>query len=488
MPLRNLLLLVFCTAVSLAAWAAGDRGIHGRRFGEVLTLIQRSALDPVDGDTLLNAAVEAAVAQLDEHSAFLPPAEQADLEAQLDQRFGGVGLQLAVDERSGLPLVVAPVAGSPADRAGIGPGDLIVAIDNAATGRSALRDAVQRLRGSQGTTVTVRVVPASAAPRSFDPASDPGADPGARDVVLVREPVKMESVLGDRRRADGSWEWEVVPGVALVRITSFGEHTATDLATALASIERQPGLRGLVLDLRGNPGGLLSAAVEVCDQLLDEGVIVATRGRRSATGEAAVLDTRRAERGAAVAGVPVAVLIDGLSASAAEIVAACLQDNRRATIVGSRSFGKGTVQTLLPLADDRGMLKLTTSEYLRPNAGTIHRRSGDGDEHGWGVQPDAGFEVTPTAAALSRLRRWREARDMPPGRHGSSQAAAAAAAAPAEVDEVLAVALEIFTAQHRGEERISWAPPRHVPRELTTGRTLSLALLRAESVRGCPCP
>jgi carboxyl-terminal processing protease len=298
----------------------------------------------------------------------------------------------------------------------------------------------------------------------------------------------MESVLGDRRRADGSWEWEVVPGVALVRITSFGEHTATDLATALASIERQPGLRGLVLDLRGNPGGLLSAAVEVCDQLLDEGVIVATRGRRSATGEAAVLDTRRAERGAAVAGVPVAVLIDGLSASAAEIVAACLQDNRRATIVGSRSFGKGTVQTLLPLADDRGMLKLTTSEYLRPNAGTIHRRSGDGDEHGWGVQPDAGFEVTPTAAALSRLRRWREARDMPPGRHGSSQASAAAAVAPAEVDEVLAVALEIFTAQYQGEERISWAPPRHVPRELTTGRTLSLALLRAESVRGCPCP
>lgn len=370
MPIRNLLFLVFCTTVSLAAWAAGHRGEHARRFGEVLSIIDRSALEPVAADRLFNAAVEAVVAQLDEHSAFLP-ADQADLEAQLDQRFGGVGLHLAVDERSGLPLVVAPVPGSPAARAGLGTGDLIVAIDGMPAQRSALRDAVQRLRGSQGTTVTLRIVPASAEPRSLDPAADPATDSAAREVVLVREGVKIESVLGDRRRADGTWEWEVVPGVALVRITSFGERTPTDLAAALEAIQRLPGLRGLVLDLRGNPGGLLTAAVEVCDQFLDEGVIVSTRGRRSATGEAAVLEIRRAGRGAAVAGVPMAVLIDGLSASAAEIVAACLQDNRRATIVGSRSFGKGTVQTLLPLADDRGMLKLTTSEHLRPDAGAI---------------------------------------------------------------------------------------------------------------------
>jgi len=317
MPLRNILFLVFCIVASLAAWAAGDRGEHGRRFGEVLAIIDRAALEPVAGDRLFGAAVEAVVSQLDEHSAFLPPDEQADLEAQLDQRFGGVGLQLALDEPSGLPLVVAPVPGSPAARAGLGPGDLIVAIDGIPARRAALRDAVQRLRGSQGTTVTVRFVPAAAAPRSLDPASDPSLDPTARDVVLVREAVKVESVLGDRRRADGTWDWEVVPGVALVRVTSFGEHTAGDLAAALDAIERLPELRGLVLDLRGNPGGLLSAAVDVCDQFLDDGVIVSTRGRRSATGAAAVLDVRRAGRGAACAGVPIAVLIDGLSASAA---------------------------------------------------------------------------------------------------------------------------------------------------------------------------
>jgi carboxyl-terminal processing protease len=290
----------------------------------------------------------------------------------------------------------------------------------------------------------VRVVPATAEPRSLDPAFDPGADPAARDVVLFREPVKVESVLGDRRRADGTWEWEVVPGVALVRITSFGEHTVADLATALAAIERLPGLRGLVLDLRGNPGGLLSAAVEVCDQFLDDGVIVSTRGRQSASGAAAVLDVRRAGRGAAVTGMPMAVLIDGLSASAAEIVAACLQDNRRATIVGSRSFGTGTVQTLLPLADDRGMLKLTTSEYLRPGSGAIHRRAGDDDTRDWGVRPDQGFEVAPTAESLTRTRRWRQARDMPPGSHAA--ATHVTAAAPEEIDEVLAAALRMMSA------------------------------------------
>ena len=171
----------------------------------------------------------------------------------------------------------------------------------------------------------------------------------------------------------------------------------------------------------------------------------------------AVLDVRRAGRGAAVSGLPMAVLIDGLSASAAEIVAACLQDNGRATVVGSRSYGKGTVQTLLPLADDRGMLKLTTSEYLRPNAGTIHRRAGDGDDRDWGVRPDAGFEVAPTAESLARTRRWRQARDMPPGPHAA--AAATTAAAPPAIDEVLAAAVRMISAA---------AAPAHLGREEKT--------------------
>jgi carboxyl-terminal processing protease len=223
-----------------------------------------------------------------------------------------------------------------------------------------------------------------------------------------------------------------------VRIVSFGEHTAADLDAAIEALDREAAgrLRGLVLDLRGNPGGLLGAAVDTCDRFLDEGVIVSTVGRRAGAAEAGV--TRRAEPGAALAGVRLAVLVDGLTASAAEIVAACLQDNRRATVVGSRTYGKGTVQSIVPLSDGRSLLKLTTSEYLRPSRANIHRRPGDGDDAVWGVTPDAGFEITPPAATLERTRGWRRARDL--GDQGPM-----ASAVPRSIDPVLATALRLFS-------------------------------------------
>jgi carboxyl-terminal processing protease len=264
----------------------------------------------------------------------------------------------------------------------------------------------------------------------------------ARDVPLVREVVKVESVLGDRRRPDGTWEWLVAdePGVAIVRIASFGDHTVADLDAALEAIDRQAGdgLRGLVIDLRGNPGGLVSAACETCDRFLDEGVIVSTAGRRAGAGAGEAATTRRAEPGVALPGVPLAVLVDGLTASAAEIVAACLQDHHRATVVGSRTFGKGTVQSILPLSDGRSLLKLTTSEYLRPSRVAIHRRPGDSENTVWGVSPDAGCEIAPTAEQLERTRRWRRARDLAaPG--------PAAAASPRDADPVLALAVRQFS-------------------------------------------
>jgi carboxyl-terminal processing protease len=210
---------------------------------------------------------------------------------------------------------------------------------------------------------------------------------------------------------------------------------------AADAIEAAGGLRGVVLDLRGNPGGLLSAAVEVCDALLDEGVIVHTRSRREAATPEAALDTRRATAGARFAGVPMTVLVDGLTASAAEIVAACLQDAGRATVVGSRTYGKGTVQSILPLADDRGLLKLTTSEYLRPSRATIHRRRGDGDDDAWGVSPDAECEVTVTAESRARLQAWRRSRDAVGGGAASATVRPLPAGLPAEIDPVLARAL-----------------------------------------------
>jgi len=460
MPKRNILLLLGACLACLAAWSARERTSHGRRFGEVMSAIEQSWLGQPRSEELFAAAVDAAVGRLDEHSAYLRGDGRAELEADLDQRFGGVGLELALDKFAERPVVVSPLFGGPAWRAGVAPGDMIVAVDGHDTRGRSLREVIERLRGPPGGPVSLLVAAASPAsgPATLDPAAvepaAPANEAAARELVLVREEVRIESVLGDRRRPDGTWDWmlEHEPGVALVRITNFGERTGDEFQAACRSLAECPDLRLLVIDLRGNAGGLVPAAAEVCDTLLDEGPIVATRGR-SGSGPApiqAVIQERRATAGRLLAGVPVAVLVDGLSASAAEIVAACLQDAGRATVVGSRTFGKGTVQTLLPLSDDSGLLKLTTAEYLRPSREPIHRHPEAGDDDAWGVRPDTGFEIAPTAEALERMREWRRRRDAVP-----PPAAVAAAARPAvggepparEIDPVLARTLELVTAE-----------------------------------------
>ena len=227
-----------------------------------------------------------------------------------------------------------------------------------------------------------------------------------------------------------------------MRIESFGERTAEEFSAALQQISGEPLLHTVMIDLRGNPGGLLRSAVAVCDLLLDEGVIVMTRSQRAGGAESpASMDVRRATAGAAIKGLPVVVLVDGLTASAAEIVAASLQDAGRARIVGSRTFGKGTVQSLIPLSDGRGLLKLTTSEYLRPNREPIQRRPDAGDDEAWGVRPDAGCEVTPTAEAVERLRDWRRIRNVVP--RPGRPAVVSQVALPREIDAVLARGLEL---------------------------------------------
>ncbi len=447
MPKRNILLLLATCLACLAAWAAREQGGHSRRFGEVMAAIERRHLEPANPQVMFDAAVDAAVARLDEHSAYLRGDGRAELETALDQQFGGVGLELALDRAVDRPVVVSPVFESPAWRAGIASGDVITAIDGNDTTGKPLREVVERLRGRLGDPVTLQLAVARAEPVAT---LDPGALPPEvliREVVLVREEVQIESVLGDHRRPDGTWEWhlEDEPGLAMVRITSFGERTADEFASACRALAADDGLQGLVIDLRGNPGGLLQAAVDVCDVLLEEGVIVSTRGRRESG--TAVVSEKRATLGRLLADVPIAVLVDGLSSSSAEIVAACLQDVGRAVVVGSRTFGKGTVQTILPLSDNAGLLKITTAEYLRPSREPIHRHPGAGEDDAWGVRPDAGFEVTPTAEASERLREWRRRRDacLPPG---TAAASGWPAQPPArEVDAVLARALEITAAE-----------------------------------------
>jgi carboxyl-terminal processing protease len=438
MPLRNLFILIACLLAGVAAWAARHRDLPGSRINEVLAIISRSALEPVATRQLFEAAIQGAVGQLDEHSAYIPRAEQNGFEALLDQQFGGVGLELVQDEATGELVVSSPVVSGPAWQAGIVAGDRIIAIDGQPTQGVPLARIVGLLRGPIGTPVTLRI---AAARGTHDPTVREETDTATRDARLERALVTTETVLGDRRRPDGTWSFRIEdePDVGLLRITSFGERTAGEIDAALASLATEPSLRGIVLDLRGNPGGLLSAAVAVCDRFVQSGVIVATRGRREGA-EEPPLEPREATAGEMCAGVPMVVLIDGLTASAAEIVAACMQDHGRAAIVGSRTFGKGTVQSVVPLGGGDGLLKLTTAEYVRPRGAAIHRRPDDRDDATWGVVPDRGAEIAPPAASLERLRRWRRQRDAVavPGRPASSATSMASRA----MDEVLAVALD----------------------------------------------
>jgi carboxyl-terminal processing protease len=472
MPKRNLFVLIMMVATAVVAWLARDRAGHGRRFAEVLGAIDRVYLEPVDQQSLFDAAMEGVFSRLDEHSAFMVGDRRDQLESLLDQEFGGVGVELTRAEAHRGITVVSPVLGSPAWHAGIAAGDRILAIDGISTLQMPLEDAFRRLRGRPSTPVLLSVASPLAAPAAGEATDGP-----ARDIALVREAVKTESVLGDRRRQDGSWEWAIEgePAAAIIRIANFGERTADELRRAVEAIAsrmadakqqgeanqqveaEQQGSSGvlLIVDLRGNAGGLLSAAVEVCDVFLDDGVIVSTKGRglggrgageSGASGDdAAALDVRRATRGAALGDVPMAVLVDGLTASAAEVVAACLQDHGRAIVVGNRSFGKGTVQSIMPLSDGSGLLKLTTSEYLRPSRTNIHRRSHeDESDADWGVSPDRGCEITPTGRQLEALQAWRRIRDVVPAKGGVGGPAQpeSQASLPRRVDPVLAKAVD----------------------------------------------
>ena len=469
MPKRNLFVLIMMVVTAVVAWLARDRVGHGRRFAEVLGAIERTYLEPVDQQSLFDAAMEGVFSRLDEHSAFVVGDRRDQLESLLDQEFGGVGLELAKPDPHGGIAVVSPVFGSPAWHAGIVAGDQILAIDGVSTLPMPLVEAFRRLRGRPGAAVLLSV----ALPLAASSVAE-GADGSARDIALVREIVRTESVLGDRRHGDGTWEWMVEgePAAATIRITNFGERTADELRRAVEAITsrmtgaeeqaeqqaeghqqaegyKQRPIGVLILDLRGNAGGLLSAAVEVCDIFLDDGVIVSTKGRAlggQGAGDAETTgDVRRATRGAALADLPMAVLVDGLTASAAEVVAACLQDHGRAIVVGSRTFGKGTVQSILPLSDGSGLLKLTTSEYLRPSRANIHRRSDDNDSDiDWGVSPDRGCEITPTGRQIEALQAWRRIRDVVPAKGGMSGPAQSESQSsqPRRVDPVLAKAVD----------------------------------------------
>jgi len=345
-------------------------------FTEVLSLIQANYVEETKPKELIYGGIRGMLETLDPHSSFLPPDVFKEMQIETQGSFGGLGIEITVKDRQ--LTVVAPIEGTPADRAGIQPGDRIVKIDGSPTKDMTLLEAVRKLRGAKGTSVTLTIAREES--------------PGSFELTLVREVIEIRSVkakdLGD--------------GIAYIRVASFQERTAKDLQKAIEQ-RAQAGMSALILDLRNNPGGLLNQAVQVSDLFLDKGqLIVYTEGR------AKNQDLRfSAEHMTEVPKVPMVVLVNGGSASASEIVAGALQDWKRAVVLGTKTFGKGSVQTVIPLSDGSG-LRLTTARYFTPKGRVIH---------GNGIQPDIVVEVPRPALARAHSEKEGEtAKDRPEGR------------------------------------------------------------------------
>jgi carboxyl-terminal processing protease len=312
-----------------------------RSFVQILDKVKAEYVEPVDDKTLLQNALRGMLSGLDPHSAYLDKTEFKDMNVVTTGKFGGLGIEVQL--QGGLVKVVSPIDDTPAAKAGIKPGDLIVKIDDAPVQGMSINDAVTKMRGEPGTKVKLIVVRENAPqPLTFE---------------LKRDVIKVSSVRGRM----------LEPGYAYVRISQFQIDTGKSFEDTLAKLKKQSGgeLKGLVLDLRNNPGGVLNAAVDVSDALLDKGPIVSIRGR-----EATSNHEFDATRGDDLDGRPLVVLVNGGSASAAEIVAGALQDQHRGVLVGSKTFGKGSVQTIVPLQNDDA-IKLTTARYYTPSGRSI---------------------------------------------------------------------------------------------------------------------
>jgi carboxyl-terminal processing protease len=323
---------------------AGD----ARLLAEVIGRIREDYVDGTDRHELMTKAIRGMVGELDPHSSFMNADEFEDLRIATEGNYSGIGVEVALE--SGVIVVIAPIDGSPAARAGIRPGDAIVGIEGRAVGDMALVEAIAAIRGEPGTVINLTL--AREAARPFDLAVE-------RAIVSVHS-VRFELLE---------------PGYGYLRISQFSETTGPDNVSALNALQKIAGgrLRGLVLDLRNNPGGVLDAAVEVADAFLDTGIIVTAEGRSKES-----QFRMDAAAGDLTHGAPIVVLVNEGSASASEIVAGALRDNGRARLIGRRTFGKGSVQTVMPLSDGQA-LKLTTSRYFTPSGVSIHER---------GIEPD----------------------------------------------------------------------------------------------------
>ena len=303
-------------------------------FSNVLSILQENYVEEIDTQKAIDGAIQGLLLTLDPHSSYLKPEELKDLQEETSGSFSGIGIEITI--KDGILTVVSPIEGTPADEAGIKANDLIVEIDGQKTKDMTSDEAIKRLRGSRGSKVKITI--------------QREGENQLRPMALVRDVIPIHSVKASF----------LTPGFAYFRITNFQSHTTRDFKKELLSLQKKQNIRGLILDLRNNPGGLLNQAVSISDIFLQKGIIVSTKGRTEDQNM-----VFQAHNTADDAGMPIVILINEGSASASEIVAGAIQDHKRGVIVGTRSFGKGSVQTIIPLPDGAG-LRMTTARYYTP--------------------------------------------------------------------------------------------------------------------------
>jgi len=381
--------LLFCAVLTgwlASGWLQGPRPAHAETayaelqlFTDVLSIVRRSYVEEVPVKELVYGAIDGMLASLDPHSGFMPPDVYKEMKIDTRGEFGGLGIEITLKDE--ILTIVTPIEDTPAFRAGLAAGDRILKIGDQYTKGMEIMGAVRLMRGAPGTDVTIAVMR-----EGFEK---------PKEFTLKREVIKIKSIKAKT----------LEDGFGYIRVTQFQERTASDLERALEGLRKESGggLKGLVVDLRNNPGGLLDQAVDVADLFLAEGLIVYTKGR-----EADAQMEFSAKRSGTEPDYPMVVLINGGSASASEIVAGALQDHGRGVILGVQSFGKGSVQTILPLGDDSG-LRLTTARYYTPKGTSIQAK---------GITPD--IEVRQVEVKEAGEREHFREKDLP-NHFGSEQ-------------------------------------------------------------------
>jgi carboxyl-terminal processing protease len=393
MPMRNLVSIFLAAIVSYGCYSvAVKKQGYASKFAEVVDLVQREALHEFTDEELFDDAIGGLMGSLDEHSMYFSGRDFEEFDNDLKQQFGGVGMYVDINPANDRLTVMSPIPSSPAQRAGVRSGDIIDEIDGVSTKNMTRNDAVEKMRGPIETSVTVTFLRGDK----------------QLERTLTRKLIPVPSVRGDRRNEDASWKYflEGHERIGYVHVIQFGEKTSAELAGILQKLDKTTD--ALIVDLRNNTGGYMDSAIEVSDMFLDGKYKIIETRRRGGVLE----DEYFTRKGCWYSmNKPVVFLVNRFSASASEIVSACLQDHGRAVVVGERTWGKGTVQNVIPIDRGRSALKLTVASYWRPSGENIDRSVSElRNSQDWGVKPNNGFEIKLTEEQLFDNMRMRNQR------------------------------------------------------------------------------